>query len=78
MINTDSITLRRVVQADLHLQPRPGTCWTAQLICAFKYCVGVRHMYELFKKLPEGGHYSQKWYVFCMLPGPPDKFQAQL
>ena len=30
MLNTNSDTLRRVVQADLNLQPRSSVCWTAQ------------------------------------------------
>ena len=30
MLNTNSDTLRRVVQADLNLQPRSSACWTAQ------------------------------------------------
>ena len=29
-------TLRRVVQADLNLQPRSSACWTAQLLSAFQ------------------------------------------
>ena len=36
MLNTKSDTLRRVVQADLNLQPRSSACWTAQLLSAFQ------------------------------------------
>ena len=37
MLNTNSsVTLRRVVQADLILQPRPSARWTAQLLSAFQ------------------------------------------
>jgi len=35
MLNTNSDTLRRIVQADLNLQPRSSACWTAQLLSAF-------------------------------------------
>ena len=34
MLNTNSDTLRRVVQTDLNLQPRSSACWTAQLLSA--------------------------------------------
>ena len=34
--NTNSDILRRVVQADLNLQPRSSACWTAQLLSAFQ------------------------------------------
>jgi hypothetical protein len=34
MLNTNSVTLRRVVQADLNLQSRSSACWTAQLLSA--------------------------------------------
>jgi len=34
LTNTNSDTLRRVVQADLNLQPRSSACWTAQLLSA--------------------------------------------
>jgi len=36
MLNTNSDTLRRVIQADLNLQPRSSVCWTAQLLSAFQ------------------------------------------
>ena len=36
MLNTNSDTLRRVVQADLNLQPRSSVCWTTQLLRAFQ------------------------------------------
>ena len=38
MLNTNSDTLRRVVQADLDLQPRSSACWTVpvQLLSAFQ------------------------------------------
>ena len=36
MLNTNSDTLRRVVQADLNSQPRSSACWTAQLLSAFQ------------------------------------------
>jgi len=35
MLNTNSDTLRRVVQANLNLQPHSSACWTAQLLSAF-------------------------------------------
>ena len=35
MLNTNSNTLRRVVQAHRNLQPRSSACWTAQLLSAF-------------------------------------------
>ena len=36
MLDTNSDTLRRVVQADLNLQPCSSACWTAQLLSAFQ------------------------------------------
>ena len=36
MLNTNTDTLRRVVQADLNLQPRSSACWTAQLLSTFQ------------------------------------------
>jgi hypothetical protein len=36
MLNTNSDTLRRIVQADLKLQPRSSACWTAKLLSAFQ------------------------------------------
>jgi len=36
MLNTNSDTLRRVVQDDLNLQPRSSACWTAQLLSVFQ------------------------------------------
>ena len=36
MLNTNSDTLRRVVQADLNLQLRSSACWTAQLLIALQ------------------------------------------
>jgi hypothetical protein len=36
MLNTNSDILRRVVQADLNLQPRSSACWTAQLLSPFQ------------------------------------------
>ena len=37
MLNINSVTLRRVVQADHNLQPCLSACWTAQLLMsAFK------------------------------------------
>jgi hypothetical protein len=36
MLYTNSVTLRRVVQAYLDLQPRSSACWTAQLLSAFQ------------------------------------------
>ena len=36
MLNTNSDTLRRVVQADLNLQPRSSVCWTTQLLSVFQ------------------------------------------
>jgi hypothetical protein len=49
MLNIVCVTLRRVVQADLNSQFCSSACWTAQLLSAFQDCVGVSHMYELFK-----------------------------
>ena len=49
LTNTNSDTLRRVVQADLNLQPRSRACWTAQLLSAFQGLRGCDCMYELFK-----------------------------
>ena len=36
MLNTNSDTLQRVVQADLNLQLRSSACWTAQLLSVFQ------------------------------------------
>ena len=36
MLNTNSVTLRRVVQANLNLQPRSSACWSAQLLRTFQ------------------------------------------
>jgi len=36
MLNTNSDTLRRVVQADLNLQLRSSACWTDQLLIALQ------------------------------------------
>ena len=36
MLDTNSDTLRRVVQADLNIQPCSSACWTAQLLSAFQ------------------------------------------
>ena len=36
MLNTNSFTLRRAVQADLNLQPHSSACWTAQMLSAFQ------------------------------------------
>ena len=33
-------TLRRLVQADLNLQPRSSACWTAQLLSTFQGLCG--------------------------------------
>ena len=44
MLNTNSDTLRRVVQADLNLQPRLSACWTAQLLSDFQRLRG-RELY---------------------------------
>jgi hypothetical protein len=46
---TNNDTLRRVVQAELNLQPRSSACWTAQLLSAFQRLRGCELMYELFK-----------------------------
>jgi len=46
MLNTNSDTLQRVVQADLNLQPRSSACWTAQLLSAFQ---GLREC-ELYER----------------------------
>ena len=53
MLNTNSDTLRRVVQADLNLQPRSSACWTAaQLLSAFQ---GLRGC-ELYVRAVQTGH----------------------
>jgi len=44
--------LRRVVQADLNLQPRPSACWTAQLLSTFQ---GLRGC-ELYVQAVQTGH----------------------
>jgi len=48
MLNTNSDTLRRVVQTDLNLQPR---CWTAQLLSAFQGLCGC----ELYVRAVQTG-----------------------
>jgi hypothetical protein len=50
--NTNIDTLRRVVQADLNLQPRSSACWTAQLLSAFQ---GLRGC-ELYVRAVQTGH----------------------
>ena len=45
LLITNSDTLRRVVQADLNLQPRSSACWTAQLLSAFQGLRGCE-LYE--------------------------------
>jgi len=52
MLSTISDTLRRVVQADLNLQPRSSACWTAQLLSAFQ---GLRGC-ELYVQAVQTGH----------------------
>ena len=52
MLNTNSDTLRRVVQADLNLQPRSSACWTAQLLSAFQGLHGC----ELYVRAVQTGH----------------------
>jgi len=52
MLNTNSDILRRVVQADLNLQPRSSACWTAQLLSAFQ---GLRGC-ELYERAVQTGH----------------------
>ena len=52
MLNTNSDTLRRVVQTDLNLQPRSSACWTAQLLSAFQ---GLRGC-ELYVRAFQTGH----------------------
>jgi hypothetical protein len=52
MLNTNSDTLRRVVQVDLNLQPRSSACWTAQLLSAFQ---GLRGC-ELYVRAVQTGH----------------------
>ena len=44
--------MRRVVQADLNLQPRSSACWTAQLLSAFQ---GLRGC-ELYVRAVQTGH----------------------
>jgi hypothetical protein len=50
MLNTNSDTLRRVVQADLNLQPRSSACWTAHLLSAFQGLRG-RELYVVRGKV---------------------------
>ena len=50
-INTNSDILRRVVQADLNLQPRSSACWTAQLLSAFQELRGC----ELYARAVQTG-----------------------
>ena len=52
MLITNGDTLRRVVQADLNLQPRSSACWTAQLLSAFQ---GPREC-ELYVRAVQTGH----------------------
>ena len=52
MLNTNSDTLRRVVQTDLNLQPRSSACWTAQFLSAFQ---GLRGC-ELYLRAIQTGH----------------------
>ena len=52
MLNINSDTLRRVIQADLNLQPRSSACWTAQLLGAFQ---GLRGC-ELYVRAVQTGH----------------------
>ena len=42
MLNINSDTLRRMVQADLNLQPRSSACWTAQLLSAYQRLRGYK------------------------------------
>ena len=48
------VTLRRVVQADLNLQPRLSACWTAQLLSAFQSLRGC----ELYVQAVQTGQKS--------------------
>ena len=52
LISIPSDILRRVVQADLNLQPRSSACWTAQLLSAFQ---GLRGC-ELYVRAVQTGH----------------------
>jgi hypothetical protein len=52
MLNINSDTLRRVIQADLNLQPRSSACWRAQLLSAFQ---GLRGC-ELYVRAVQTGH----------------------
>jgi hypothetical protein len=52
MLNTNSDTLRRVVQADLNLQPHSSACWTALLLNAIQ---GLRGC-ELYVRAVQTGH----------------------
>ena len=49
MLNTNSNTLRRIVQADLNLQPRSVPAGQLNCWAHFRDCVDVSYMYELFK-----------------------------
>ena len=49
MLYTITVTLWKVVQANLNLQPCSSACWTAQLLSASQYCVSVSHLYQLSK-----------------------------
>ena len=65
MANTNSDTLRRVVQADLNLQPRSSACWTAQLLSAFQGPRGC----ELYVRAVQTGTSCSNCYsharVYC-------------
>ena len=52
LLITNSDTLRRVVQADLNLQPRSSACWTAQLLSVIQ---GLRGC-ELYVRTVQAGH----------------------
>jgi hypothetical protein len=49
---TISVTLPRVVQADLNIQPRSRACWTAQLLRAFQRLRGC----ESHVRVVQTGH----------------------
>eukprot|EP00983_Pelagomonas_calceolata_P011547 372793-Pelagomonas_calceolata.AAC.1 len=51
MLGTNSSTLRRVMHADLKLQPKDDKCWTMQLIQAFQDLRGP----EIFEQAVRSG-----------------------
>ena len=61
-MKTNSSTLRRVVQADLNIQPLSSACWTAQVLSAFQ---GLRGC-EPYEGAVQTGCAFPSW-VGCMI-----------